>query len=85
MGSRIDKLVNAFDRAGEMAARRSAQRLGRRNLLGYLGTALLGGAVLPMLPFDRSGGRAVPARHPGDGKLKPIEDAPGSYVKVRAT
>ncbi len=30
-----------------------------------------------------SGGE-VPARHPGDGKLKPIEDAPGSYVKVRA-
>jgi polyhydroxyalkanoate synthase len=26
----------------------------------------------------------VPARHPGDGKLIPIEDAPGSYVKVRA-
>jgi polyhydroxyalkanoate synthase subunit PhaC len=25
----------------------------------------------------------VPARVPGDGKLKPIEDAPGSYVKVR--
>jgi polyhydroxyalkanoate synthase len=30
-----------------------------------------------------AGGEA-PARHPGDGKLKPIEDAPGSYVKVRA-
>jgi polyhydroxyalkanoate synthase len=30
-----------------------------------------------------SGGE-VPARHPGGGKLKPIEDAPGSYVKVRA-
>jgi polyhydroxyalkanoate synthase len=30
-----------------------------------------------------SGGE-VPARRPGDGKLKPIEDAPGSYVKVRA-
>ena len=29
-------------------------------------------------------GGTVPARHPGDGKLKPIEDAPGSYVKVRA-
>ena len=29
-------------------------------------------------------GRAkVPARKPGDGELKPIEDAPGSYVKVR--
>ena len=25
----------------------------------------------------------VPARTPGDGKLKPIEDAPGSYVKVQ--
>jgi poly[(R)-3-hydroxyalkanoate] polymerase subunit PhaC len=25
----------------------------------------------------------VPARVPGDGKLKPIEDAPGNYVKVR--
>jgi len=30
------------------------------------------------------GGGRVPARVPGDGKLKPIEDAPGSYVKVRA-
>jgi polyhydroxyalkanoate synthase len=27
----------------------------------------------------------VPARQPGDGKLKVIEDAPGSYVRVRAT
>jgi polyhydroxyalkanoate synthase len=26
----------------------------------------------------------VPARQPGDGKLKPIEDAPGSYVRVRS-
>jgi polyhydroxyalkanoate synthase len=25
----------------------------------------------------------VPARHPGDGKLQVLEDAPGSYVKVR--
>ena len=29
-------------------------------------------------------GGEVPARHPGDGRLKPLEDAPGSYVKVRA-
>jgi polyhydroxyalkanoate synthase len=28
-------------------------------------------------------GESVPARTPGDGKLAPIEDAPGSYVKVR--
>jgi polyhydroxyalkanoate synthase len=30
------------------------------------------------------GGGEVPARLPGDGKLKPLEDAPGSYVRVRA-
>lgn len=28
-------------------------------------------------------GPQVPARMPGDGKLKPVEDAPGSYVKMR--
>jgi polyhydroxyalkanoate synthase len=28
-------------------------------------------------------GKKVPARKPGGGKLAPIEDAPGSYVKVR--
>jgi polyhydroxyalkanoate synthase len=33
----------------------------------------------------RKAGKKVPARHPGDGKLSPIEDAPGSYVKVRAS
>jgi polyhydroxyalkanoate synthase len=26
----------------------------------------------------------VPARTPGSGKLKAIEDAPGAYVKVKA-
>jgi polyhydroxyalkanoate synthase len=30
------------------------------------------------------GGDEVPARTPGNGKLKPIEDAPGSYVRVQA-
>jgi polyhydroxyalkanoate synthase subunit PhaC len=28
-------------------------------------------------------GPKIPARTPGDGKLKPLEPAPGSYVKVR--
>ncbi|MBX6321616.1 MAG: class I poly(R)-hydroxyalkanoic acid synthase [Rhodospirillaceae bacterium] len=32
----------------------------------------------------RFGGGKVPARHPGDGGLTPIEDAPGSYVRVQA-
>ncbi len=30
-------------------------------------------------------GDMVPARKPGDGELKPIEDAPGSYVRIRAS
>ncbi len=30
-------------------------------------------------------GSMVPARHPGDGALTPLEDAPGSYVLVRAS
>jgi polyhydroxyalkanoate synthase subunit PhaC len=33
----------------------------------------------------RRAGRKVSARVPGDGKLEAIEDAPGSYVKVRAS
>jgi polyhydroxyalkanoate synthase len=32
---------------------------------------------------EKYAGGKVPARRPGDGKLKPIEDAPGAYVKVR--
>jgi polyhydroxyalkanoate synthase subunit PhaC len=31
------------------------------------------------------GGGEVAARKPGNGKLKPIEDAPGSYVKVKGS
>ncbi len=34
--------------------------------------------------IGRKSGAKVPARSPGDGKLKVIEDAPGSYVKVKA-
>lgn len=34
--------------------------------------------------LSKLSGSKVKARVPGDGKLKPLEDAPGSYVKVRA-
>ena len=33
--------------------------------------------------LNKQNSAQAPARVPGDGKLKPIEDAPGSYVKVR--
>ncbi len=32
----------------------------------------------------RKAGAKIPARQPGDGKLKALEPAPGSYVKVKA-
>jgi polyhydroxyalkanoate synthase len=32
---------------------------------------------------SRFGGEKVPARVPGEGKLKALEDAPGSYAKLR--
>jgi polyhydroxyalkanoate synthase subunit PhaC len=34
--------------------------------------------------MSKYAGSEVKARLPGDGKLKPIEDAPGSYVQVKA-
>jgi methylamine dehydrogenase light chain len=67
MMRRLEALTTLFDSASEAAARRSAQVIGRRSVLARLGAALVGGAVLPMLPFDRSGGRALAAtRAEGD-------------------
>jgi methylamine dehydrogenase light chain len=65
MDNVIAKLLGAFDQAAETAARKSAQLIGRRSALSLLGKSLIGGALLPVLPFDRSsiaraaeGGRA---------------------------
>jgi len=52
---RLARLLSALDRASEATARRSAQSIGRRSVLASLGKALIGGALLPVLPFDRSG------------------------------
>jgi polyhydroxyalkanoate synthase len=35
--------------------------------------------------LGRHGGKKVPARALGAGRLKPLEPAPGSYVRVRAS
>ncbi len=35
--------------------------------------------------LSKQSGKKIPARKPGDGKLKVIGDAPGSYVKIKAT
>lgn len=54
----LSRVVTAFDEFAEAGVRRSAQTIGRRSFLSMLGGAIVGGAALPMLPFDRSGGRA---------------------------
>ena len=65
----IGKLLGSFDKAAETAARRSAQMIGRRSALSWFGKALVGGALLPVLPFDRSS-RAFAAEAP---KPEPTE------------
>ena len=52
----FNRLLNYIDGASEIAVRRSAQLHGRRSALAHIGKVLVGGAVLPMLPFDRSEG-----------------------------
>ena len=43
-----------LDHITELTARRLAQKTSRRNLLTGLGSALLGGAVMPLLPVVRA-------------------------------
>ena len=47
--------LDLIDKHTERTLRRVAHQHGRRSLLSRLGVALVGTAVLPMLPFDRSG------------------------------
>jgi len=65
------RLFDFIDRRAERTVRHVAHNHGRRSLLGRLGVALVGGAALPMLPFDRSGrfGSAQAAEQ-GAGKSK---------------
>ena len=61
----MSRLFAWMDRFTERGLRGVAHRHGRRSLLGKVGVALVGGAVLPMLPFDRSGAFAAePAKAP---------------------
>jgi methylamine dehydrogenase light chain len=67
MVKRLGEFLGSLDRLSENLMRRSAQAMGRRSMLAALGGFIVGGAVLPMLPFDRSGGRALAAaREEGD-------------------
>jgi len=54
----IDTILAWLDRGMEEGARRVAQRTSRRSFLTKTGAAMLGGSLLPMLPFDRNFGMA---------------------------
>ena len=64
--------TDLIDKHTERRVRGIAHQRGRRSLISRLGVALVGGAVLPMLPFDRSAQAAEPAV-PGKGAKKKID------------
>lgn len=57
-----------FDGAAERQARRAAQRHGRRTTLARVGQWLIGGVLLPTLPYDRQVAHAAGAGHPVPAK-----------------
>ena len=67
MGNLIASMVARMDRSMESRIRSAAQTHGRRSFLRRLGTVIVGGTLLPMLPFDRSiGAGVVPAASVND-------------------
>lgn len=58
MFQRLRSITAWLDAATESATRHTAQSMGRRHVLTRLGTYMVAGTMVPMLPFDRSGGAA---------------------------
>ena len=63
-------LENWLDRFTERRVRRAAQQISRRSALARIGTVLVGGVALPMLPFDRSGRQAYAAPPSAEDPVK---------------
>lgn len=57
----IDSLLKLIDKTTEKTSRKAATQFGRRSFLSKAGMALVGGALMPVLPFDRTGGAAFAA------------------------
>jgi len=76
----LKRFLAWMDRLTQARVRDVAHRHGRRSLLGKLGVALVGGAVLPMLPFDRSGQFGSAQAAEGHGAKAPKPD-PNDPVK----
>jgi methylamine dehydrogenase light chain len=62
----FNTMIEWMDRGMEGRIRSAAQTLGRRNFLARVGSLLVGGTLLPMLPFDRSIGVASAAEGVAD-------------------
>jgi methylamine dehydrogenase light chain len=54
MRNLIESLLGWMDRSMELGARSAARTHGRRRFLTRLGAMVVGGSMLPMLPFDSS-------------------------------
>jgi len=65
-------IVKRMDQSMERRIRSAAQTHGRRSFLRRIGTIIIGGAMLPMLPFDRSfgAGAASAADQSDDSKCE---------------
>lgn len=57
----IDHFFRLLDRRVEASARQAARQIGRRHLLAKAGLLMVGGALSPLLPFDRGIGLAQAA------------------------
>jgi methylamine dehydrogenase light chain len=67
-------ILDLLDKHSQRAVRQVEHRHGRRSFVTRLGVALVGGAALPMLPFDRSGNFGV--AHAAGGGAKKAPAAP---------
>jgi methylamine dehydrogenase light chain len=65
------RLQSLFDDGAEAMSRKAAQSHGRRSFLTRVGQVLIGTAAIPMLPFDRSGGRAFAGEAGGEAAAAP--------------
>jgi methylamine dehydrogenase light chain len=73
--------MTGLDRWMENAARQMARRIGRRGFLSRLGTALAGGALLPLLPVARGLAGTAPITPNAAGPDPGLSGAEGDPTK----
>ena len=62
----MQRLLDWFDRLTQRGVRQVAHRHGRRSLVTRLGVAMVGGAVLPMLPTSTGHNRCSDSGSPSN-------------------